>query len=131
MQMHYTANGKETTDKTRVGHRLLEGTAQDAAFNSFIANPSLIIPPGDPNHEGQSRGHSRRGRRIQALNPHMHVRGKAFQYTAIYASGEREILLKVPKYDFNWQINYILGEAQETPQGNQDRVHRVVRQLAE
>ena len=38
-----------------------------------------------------------------ALFPHMHLRGKAFRYTAIYPDGKQEMLLDVPHYDFNWQ----------------------------
>ena len=39
----------------------------------------------------------------------MHVRGKAFRYTAVFPGGEREILLDVPHYDFNWQNSYELA----------------------
>ncbi len=38
--------------------------------------------------------------------PHMHLRGKDFEYEAVYPDGETEILLTVPRYDFNWQLHY-------------------------
>ena len=38
----------------------------------------------------------------------MHVRGKDMTYTANYPDGRTEMLLSVPKYDFNWQITYEL-----------------------
>ena len=40
--------------------------------------------------------------------PHMHVRGKDFEYKLVYPDGKEKILLRVPKYDFNWQLNYWL-----------------------
>jgi hypothetical protein len=49
--------------------------------------------------------------------PHMHLRGSAFRYEAAYPDGRREILLDVPKYDFNWQIRYLLAEPKLLPKG--------------
>ncbi len=51
------------------------------------------------------------------LAPHMHLRGSAFRYEAAYPDGKREILLDVPKYDFNWQIRYLLAEPKLMPAG--------------
>jgi len=48
--------------------------------------------------------------RILDLMPHMHKRGKDFTYTAVYPDGRSEVVLRVPKYDFNWQLLYNLKE---------------------
>ena len=40
------------------------------------------------------------------LMPHMHLRGKDFLYTAVYPTGETQVLLNVPHFDFNWQLAY-------------------------
>jgi len=56
-----------------------------------------------------------------AMFPHMHLRGKAFRYTALYPSGESEILLDVPHYDFAWQNHYELSEPKQMPAGT--RLH--------
>ena len=61
----------------------------------------------------------------------MHVRGKAFEYRAVYPDGRTETLLRVPKYDFFWQLDYKLAQAAEASAGSEDRVYGVVRQLAE
>jgi hypothetical protein len=42
--------------------------------------------------------------------PHMHLRGKGFEYRLVHPSGEKETLLKVNKYDFNWQLAYRLSK---------------------
>jgi hypothetical protein len=44
------------------------------------------------------------------MMPHMHLRGKDFQYRAVYPTGETQILLNVPHYDFNWQLSYVLKD---------------------
>ena len=55
---------------------------------------------------------------IYVLSPHMHLRGKSFSYRAIYPDGTQEVLLDVPKYDFNWQINYELETPVKMPVGS-------------
>jgi hypothetical protein len=47
----------------------------------------------------------------------MHLRGKSFRYVARYPDGRREVLLDVPRYDFNWQIQYELAEPKLMPKG--------------
>jgi hypothetical protein len=47
----------------------------------------------------------------------MHYRGKAFRFTAHYPDGKEEILLDVPRYDFNWQIVYLLKQPKLLPAG--------------
>ncbi len=51
--------------------------------------------------------------------PHMHLRGKSFSFTAHYPDGKEEILLDVPRYDFNWQLSYKLKEPKLMPKGTQ------------
>jgi hypothetical protein len=54
---------------------------------------------------------------LLSMFPHMHVRGKSFEYRATYPTGETETLLTVPKYDFNWPLNYYLKEPKLLPKG--------------
>ena len=52
-----------------------------------------------------------------SLMPHMHVRGKDFKYTVTYPDGRQEVLLNVPRYDFNWQLNYNFATYLSLPKG--------------
>jgi hypothetical protein len=54
---------------------------------------------------------------LYTLTPHMHYRGKSFRFTAAYPDGKEEILLDVPRYDFNWQIIYLLKQPKRIPAG--------------
>lgn len=51
------------------------------------------------------------------LMPHMHFRGKAAKYEAVYPDGKREVLLNVPKYDYNWQQTYTFKRPKIVPAG--------------
>ena len=55
--------------------------------------------------------------KLVSLNPHMHVRGKSFQFRATYPTGESEILLSVPHYSFFWQMYYYLTDQKVLPKG--------------
>jgi hypothetical protein len=54
---------------------------------------------------------------LTSLQPHMHSRGKDFEFRAIYPTGESETLLKVPNYSFNWQLSYSLAKPIVLPKG--------------
>ena len=52
---------------------------------------------------------------LYSVLPHAHLRGRAARFTAIYPDGRQEILLSVPKYDFNWQTTYALDPPKPIP----------------
>lgn len=47
---------------------------------------------------------------LLAFSPHMHLRGKSFRYDLVTPGGDRQTLLDIPEYDFNWQTTYMLAE---------------------
>ena len=49
--------------------------------------------------------------------PHTHVRGIRWTYAATYPDGRTETLLSVPKYDFNWQTDYVFKQPLKFPKG--------------
>src|SRR5262249_17382440 len=73
-------------------------------------NYQFLIPPGANNHQVLSRERFTQDVVVYGLVPHMHLRGKSFRFTAIYPDKRREVLLDVPRYDFNWQNVYLLAE---------------------
>jgi hypothetical protein len=105
-QMHYTPNGKPTTDKTKIGLTFAKAPVMERVMTLAAANGKFAIPPGDSNHQVESEFEFGTDTRIVNFLPHMHLRGKDFQYTAIYPTGESQTLLKVPNYSFSWQLVY-------------------------
>jgi hypothetical protein len=116
-QMHYTANGKATKDQSRIGFVFAKERPKERVVNTFISNVNLHIPPGAANHEVHARVTMNEEAKVQAFFPHMHVRGKAMEYSVTYPTGEKETLLTVPNYNFNWQLTYILKEPKVLPKG--------------
>jgi hypothetical protein len=55
---------------------------------------------------------------LYAMSPHMHLRGKSLKWVVTYPDGHEQTILNVPKFDFNWQINYELAEPLHIPAGS-------------
>jgi Copper type II ascorbate-dependent monooxygenase, C-terminal domain. len=110
MQIHYTANGKEGKDRTTVGVIYAKQPPTKMAAGGMAINPRFVIPANDGNAEVRATSLMNRDTIITGFTPHMHVRGKDMTYIAHYPDGTDETLLSVPKYDFNWQITYLLAE---------------------
>jgi hypothetical protein len=73
-----------------------------------IFNPVFRIPPGDDNYRVESQYRFDRDAEVLGFMPHMHLRGKDFLFEAVYGEGKSEVLLSVPRYNFNWQSVYRL-----------------------
>jgi hypothetical protein len=116
-QMHYTTNGQAAKDRTKIGFVFAKEPGKKAIVTGNAINARFVIPAGDPNYEVKASRSFDEDVLITSFMPHMHVRGKAFAYTAVYPDGRSEILLNVPKYDFNWQHTYIPKKPIALPKG--------------
>jgi Copper type II ascorbate-dependent monooxygenase, C-terminal domain. len=105
-QMHYTANGKAGTDKSKIGLIFAKEPPRERVVTMAVSNNKFVIPPGAPNHRVDARLTIRDEAWLIGMLPHMHLRGKSFEYRALYPDGREEVLLKVPRYDFSWQLSY-------------------------
>ena len=105
-QIHYTPNGTATTDRTKIG-LVFAPKPEHEVYTAGLANLRLSIPPNASNYEVKAEITSPVDAEILSFLPHMHLRGKAARYDMIRPDGTRSTLLDVPKYDFNWQTNYI------------------------
>jgi hypothetical protein len=108
-EMHYTPNGKAGPDRSMVGLLLAKGKPEVELTTFAVMNGRFQIPPGDPHHVVVSDHWFRDESIVVAMTPHMHVRGKSFKYELVTKEGgkeKRNLLLNVPKYDFNWQVSY-------------------------
>jgi len=115
--MHYHPTDEATSDSTTIGVHFLDAEPEKELVNLWVQNSSFKIPAGAAEHEVRSSYTFRQDSVVHALLPHMHYRGKDFTYTAVYPDGRREVLLRVPAYDFNWQTVYHLAEPLELPEG--------------
>ncbi len=109
-QMHYTANGKDAVDRTKIGLVFSKEPPAERVLTLAAVNTMFAIPPGDPDYKVDAQAPHVNAGELLSFFPHMHLRGKAFEYRLVKPDGETETLLKVPKYDFNWQLSYRLAK---------------------
>jgi len=76
------------------------------------------IPPYAENWKVVSIHTIREPITLYGLTPHLHLRGKSMKYTLTTPDGREEVLLDVPKYDFNWQLYYELESPRRIPAGS-------------
>jgi hypothetical protein len=119
-QMHYTTNGVAAKDRTSVGLWFAKEPVEKRVITKGVSTDprKLEIPAGDANFESRSSFTFTEDAHIHSFMPHMHVRGKDFEYKLVYPDGKEKILLRVPRYDFNWQLNYFVKEPIAVPKGS-------------
>jgi len=137
--MHYQPTGVAVSDRTRIGLYLARSGQQvthqiyhelgAAGPTTYIVDGKELgkldsddelppIPPYADDWTVVSVHAITEPVTLHGLTPHLHLRGKSMKYTLIYPDGREEILLNVPKYDFNWQVYYELETPKHIPAGS-------------
>lgn len=116
-QMHYTPTGKEEVDQSSFGIVFADEPPTHEVLTATTVNFDFKIPAGDPNYRVEAGSKLPKDAVLYTMTPHMHYRGKSFDYIAKYPDGAEKILLRVPNYDFNWQTSYALAEPVYLPKG--------------
>lgn len=119
-QMHYTPNGAEAFDSTSVGFRFADEPLVEVKTNSAI-NETFAIPPGAFDYEVSGEFRFPEAGTLLSFFPHTHLRGNRFVCELIYPDGDGEVVLELPFYDFNWQMNYQLLKPLQVPAGTRLR----------
>ena len=119
-QMHYHKTpgpGTGGTDQTKIGLKFYDGKPENIMETLWLVDPALNIPPGEGNYQSASWINLEHDAVLFDYTPHMHLRGKSMVFTAEYANGEKEVLLDVPGYDFDWQLTYTSVQPKVLPAG--------------
>jgi mono/diheme cytochrome c family protein len=121
-QIHYTPNGRAGKEQMRIGLVFAKEPPEFESKVVGVQKRDLSIPAYAANHVETREQAVPFDLHITSFMPHMHVRGKAFKYEALYADGRTETLLDIPHYDFNWQLSYDLKQPKFLPRGSRVRV---------
>ena len=108
LQMHYTARGRATEDRTSIGLVFAEAPTK-RVLTLQLTNDRFTIPPGDPAYRVEVHGSLPNDALLLSLFPHMHLRGKTFEYNIVEPRGRIRTLVRIPHYDFFWQLSYRLA----------------------
>jgi hypothetical protein len=132
--MHYNSTGKVERDLSEIGFWFQKGATHHEILTQRVGQTHLVegtelvaeggrpsipvIPPhaGDWAITGITAFAD--DITLYAMSPHMHLRGKDATYVVTYPDGREEVILSVPKYDFNWQLHYELKEPKKIPAGS-------------
>jgi len=109
--LHYTPNGKAVTDHVKVGFVVADRAPERQYLSFLTTSPTdpkrFAIPPNTPNWESPPAEVTfLQDAELVYLMPHMHARGKDMTYSLEYPDGRKQVILSVPRYDFNWQLGY-------------------------
>jgi hypothetical protein len=140
--MHYQPSGRAERDRSRLGlwfakkpvtHEVLTKGVTDTITiggkeltETRVVNGREVrvrgkipnIPPNADNWEITGEVAIKEAITLYAFAPHMHLRGKDIKYTLVWPDGRRQVLLDVPRFDFNWQLHYELAEPLKIPAGS-------------
>ncbi len=115
-EIHYTSSPKKLTDRSMVG-LVFADKPTTRLINASWMNGNIRIPAGVPDHQEEAFATLMRDVELRAIQPHMHVRGVGFEVRAKFPSGEETTVLKLRRYDFNWQFAYELEKPMKLPAG--------------
>jgi hypothetical protein len=140
--MHYQPSGRVEKDRSRLGLWLAKQPVKYEVLTKGVTDTIFIggkelsetrvingrevkvrgripnIPPHADNWEISGEMAIREAITLYAFAPHMHLRGKDIKYTLVWPDGRKQVLLDVPRFDFNWQLHYELAEPLKIPAGS-------------
>ncbi len=110
-QMHYTTNGTAADDQSSIGLVFARHAPAQRVITLQLANDHdpIPIPPNTENYRVEVHGTLPNDCTLLSFFPHMHLRGKRFEYDIVHPDKTVETLLRV-NYDFYWQLSYRLAE---------------------
>ena len=107
-QMHYVTKGHPESDQASIGLVFAKHPPAQRVLTLQLTNDRFIIPPGVPDFRVEVHGTLPNDCTLLSFFPHMHLRGKKFEYRIIHRDGRIETLLRV-HYNFFWQLSYRLA----------------------
>jgi hypothetical protein len=110
LQMHYTTHGHPTEDRTSIAMVFSRVPPKMRVLTLQLTNDHFIIPPGDPDHRVEVHGSIPNDALLLSFFPHMHLRGKTFEYNILEPGGGVRTLLRISHYNFFWQLSYRLAK---------------------
>ena len=120
LQQHYQPYGKESNVQTQIGFYFYpKGEEPKYVSRAYgILDFNIEIPAGEAHHQEIAYVAFPREALLLALTPHAHARGASSKVSILYPDGKEELLLALPRYDFNWQHTYYLEKPLPIPAGS-------------
>jgi hypothetical protein len=120
-QVHYMPEGHPGVDQTSVGLVFAKTPVRRRVITLQLTNSSFLIPPEASNFPVEAWGTLPNNATLLDMFPHMHLRGKTFEYNIVHKNGKVQTLLLV-HYDFHWQLHYKLAKPLQLKAGTKLQV---------
>ncbi len=119
-QNHYTPYGKAVTEKSQIGLYFYKDGEKPkmVVHNIAIANPTISIPPGEEAHPEHAYLTIPHDMVLYSAFPHAHYRGASARVVLRTPDGKERDLVALPKYDFNWQREFVFDKPVLVPAGS-------------
>ena len=108
-EIHYTPDGTPERDPTKAGLIFANSPPKKRVLTLQMDRSDFAIPPGDPDYRVSVWGTLPNDALLLGMFPHMHRRGKAFEFMQILEDGRPDVMLRVSNYNFYWQLDYKLA----------------------
>jgi peroxiredoxin len=106
LQLHFVTTGKPEKGKVSVGLKFPRGTLNKRVYFHLFADNRFAIPPEALAHPVQAQWTAQDDIIGIGLFSHMHVRGRDMTFSSKLPGKEKEPLLMIPNYSFDWQMGY-------------------------
>jgi hypothetical protein len=122
--IHYGPSMRDTFDVSRINvffakklPKRITRELQMGTLGVTDIEPPLVIPPNEIKRF-ITKAKINKDISILTINPHMHKLGKTFWAYAITNKGDTIPLIKIKKWDFNWQYFYTFKKMVKIPAGS-------------
>ncbi len=113
VQVHYHPTGKAEVDQSEVGLYFVNKPVAQSLKESaklvgsiWMASYEMDIPAGEASYKRSTSYALPRDVIMVGVVPHMHLLGKSMRVTATQPNKEREVLIDIPEWNYNWQDEY-------------------------
>ncbi len=123
LNMHYSPSVLKGVDQSHVrlyldeAENILREVKTLILRETDISNQPFFIPAGNKPVFYMSSGVIQKDMSLLTIQPHAHLLGKSFRAFAITGDGDMIPLIKIDKWDFNWQTTYEFEKMIHIPAG--------------
>lgn len=117
LQLHLTPTGREQTVRPRIGLFFTATPPSVVTYPIVFFSDAIDIPPGSADYVVRDEFELPVPVIVHSVYPHAHYLGKRMLVTVTLPGAEPRELLRIDRWDFDWQDDYVLEEPLALPTG--------------
>lgn len=106
LRLHMLPSGKPVRIKPKIGLYFTNEVPTRKTVSIKLSEQKIDIPPGDSDYVIEESLTLPKPVSVLGLYPHAHYLAKDMQIFAKLPNGEKQGLLRIPDWDFNWQSDF-------------------------